>query len=90
MYALNRREALQGLMAFCAGCAGSGRDSAPRDTGAGCNSASSGDALGYCLVEKLVVRVGGGALLAPGESMLGNVDDNTEPPAKTPFARARA
>ena len=77
MYALNRREAIQGLAALCVGCAGSGKDTAPKDTGAGCTSASSGSAAGYCLVEKLVVRVGGGALLVAGESMLGNVDDNT-------------
>jgi Rieske Fe-S protein len=77
MPALNRREALQGLAALCVGCAGSGRDSALRDTATGCTSASSGVSTGYCLVENLVVRVGGGALLRVGESMLGNVDDNT-------------
>jgi len=73
---LNRREALRGLALFCAGCAGPGRDSTA-DTGAGCTTASSGPALGYCLVEKLVARVSGGALLMAGESMLANIDDNT-------------
>lgn len=76
MRSLNRREALKGLALFCAGCAGSGRESSV-DTGAGCTTASSGPALGYCLVEKLVARVSGGALLLVGESMLANIDDNT-------------
>lgn len=77
MQALNRREVIHGLAALCVGCVGAGKDTGRKDTGMGCTSASSGSALGYCLVEKLVVRVGGGALLVAGESMLGNVDDNT-------------
>ena len=78
MHPLNRREALRGLALLCAGCAGPGRDTAPTaDTGGGCTTPSSGSALGYCLVEKLVVRVVGGALLLDGESMLGLADENT-------------
>lgn len=33
--------------------------------------------MGYCLVDRLVIRVSGAALLAVGESMIGGIDDNT-------------
>jgi Rieske Fe-S protein len=76
---VNRREALQGLALLCAGCATAGRDSGfSRDTAAaGCTTASTGRSLGYCLVEKLVVRVVGAAFIRDGESMLGLADENT-------------
>lgn len=82
MHALTRRAALRGLAALGTGCAGADRGGAPGDTSGpldagGCTAPSSGSAVGYCLVERLVVRVGGGALLLVGESMLAVVDDTT-------------
>lgn len=78
MHPLNRREALRGLALLCAGCATGGSDSGPRaDSATGCTAPSTGPSLGYCLVEKLVVRIVGGVLLQVGESMLGLADDNT-------------
>lgn len=64
-------------MGICAGCAAPGGDSGRGDTATGCTTASTGGSLGYCLVEALVARVQGGALLLEGETLLANLDDNT-------------
>lgn len=78
MHSVNRRDVLRGLALLCTGCAGSGSDTAGTGTtDASCLGASSGSSLGYCLVEKFVARITGGALLLDGESMLGLLDDNT-------------
>lgn len=76
MRPLSRREALGGLAAFGAGCAGTRLDSGD-STPQGCALPSTGDAALYCLVERLVVRVGGASGMLAGETMLGVVDANT-------------
>ena len=75
MHTLNRREALRGLALFCLGC--TGRTESTAKTDSGCTAPSTGTAIGYCLLEKKVIRISGAAQLAIGSSMLGNVDDNT-------------
>lgn len=72
---MNRREALRGLALLAVGCARGGADSSTGEEG--CTTPSTGVGDGYCLVEGLVVRVGGGVSLAVGSTLLANVDDNT-------------
>lgn len=77
MRPLNRRDTLRGLAALCAGCIGPNKDTSQPSKPMGCTESSLGSSPGYCLVEKFIARVVGGALLLPGESMLANIDDNT-------------
>ncbi|MEZ4235437.1 MAG: Rieske (2Fe-2S) protein [Myxococcota bacterium] len=70
---MNRREALRGLAALCAGCAGAPPNGS--DTAGDCVGPSSGATAGFCLVDALTVRVRGAAGLAPGEAVLAVVDD---------------